>query len=62
MSETRIEVVAEAIYNTHRRDPSPVWADASENVRKWVRKQAESAIGVAGPHPPLPFDDPIPEL
>lgn len=39
-----IEAIARRIYYTHWREPMPPWENASENVRDWVRKQAESAI------------------
>jgi|GraSoiStandDraft_46_1057282.scaffolds.fasta_scaffold365520_3 hypothetical protein len=44
MNNELIEQVARAIYRTHWRAPTPVWENASEDVRNWVRKQAQSAI------------------
>jgi hypothetical protein len=35
-----IEVVAEAIYEAHRKPPTPNWANASAAVKAWVRVQA----------------------
>jgi len=46
MSDKLIEQVARAIYRTHWRAPSPVWENASDDVKDWVRKQAMSAIEV----------------
>jgi hypothetical protein len=39
-----LEDVAQAIYRTHWRAPSPTWEETSEEVRDWVRAQAEAAI------------------
>jgi hypothetical protein len=39
-----IEIVAQAIYGTHWKPPSPAWRMASDNVQEWVRAQARSAI------------------
>lgn len=39
-----IDNVARAIYTTHWRAPSPVWENASQNVRNWVRAQAWNAV------------------
>ena len=58
MSDDRIERVARAIYMTHWRLPpeamrgltqpaAPVWEDASESVRDWVRAQAVNAVAEA---------------
>ena len=46
MPDDETEAVAEAIYMTHWRAPSPPWKDASEEVRAWVRKQAAAAVAV----------------
>lgn len=43
-NQRMIDVVAEAIYNTHWKEGNPVWPNASEAVRKWVREQAINAI------------------
>jgi hypothetical protein len=42
--QTQIEAMAQAIYMTHWREPSPVWQAASENVKDWVRAQALAAM------------------
>ena len=50
MSDTRqaqIEAMAEAIYNTHWREPSPVWVNVSDDVKKWVVAQAEAALNAS---------------
>jgi hypothetical protein len=44
-----VEVTAEAIYETHRKSPAPSWANASTEVKDWVRAQAVSAIEVMIP-------------
>jgi hypothetical protein len=44
MTEPLVDQVAQAIYETHWREPSPAWSDTSDEVRDWVRKQAWSAI------------------
>jgi len=38
-----IERIAQAIYRTHWRSPSPAWNDASDAVQGWVREQAINA-------------------
>lgn len=43
---TEEEEVAQAIYNTHWREGSPTWLNASEDVKNWVRAQAVSALAV----------------
>lgn len=50
---TIIEEMAEAIYTTHLREPRedeknpPVpWANASPEVKAWVKAQARSALDV----------------
>jgi hypothetical protein len=40
----QVENVAEAIYKRHWRAPSPVWENASDNVKSFVREQAIAAI------------------
>ena len=35
-----VERLAKKIYKTHWRSPNPVWENASENVKDWVRQQA----------------------
>ena len=47
MNDKLIERVAQAIYRTHWRAPSPVWESASDRVKEWVREQAVSAIEAA---------------
>lgn len=44
MVDDMLEAVAKAIYMTHWREGCPIWDNASENVKQWVRKQAEAAI------------------
>jgi hypothetical protein len=39
-----VDELAQAIYATHWRQPSPSWANTSEEIRNWVRKQARSAL------------------
>jgi hypothetical protein len=41
----RIEHVAQAIFETHRRPGSPTWAEAGERTKNWVREQAHAAVG-----------------
>jgi len=48
MSDPILEVVAEAIYNTHWRETSPLWRDTSTGVKDFVRKQALEAIRALG--------------
>lgn len=44
------EEIAKAIYGTHwgvaleSEHISPIWENASESVKSWVREQADSAI------------------
>jgi len=46
MDDRLLDKVAEAIYNTHWRELSPLWVDASGHVREFIRKQASEAIRV----------------
>jgi hypothetical protein len=45
--DQKIDAVAQAIYETHWRRPSPRWNEASEAARDWVRRQAVNAIEAA---------------
>jgi len=38
------DTIAEAIYNAHWKEKNPLWVDASDNVKEFVRKQAVEAI------------------
>jgi hypothetical protein len=42
--EQLIDGLARALYMTHRRDPAPVWENASDGSRKWVRAQAREGL------------------
>jgi hypothetical protein len=42
--EQLVEGVARAIYTTHRREPAPIWENAGEDSREWVRAQARNAL------------------
>lgn len=44
MLEPLLDTIAEAIYNAHWREKSPLWLDASDDVKAFVRKQAVEAI------------------
>lgn len=44
MIDALLDTIAEAIYNAHWKEKSPVWPDASDNVKEFVRKQAFEAI------------------
>lgn len=41
---SRLEKIAEAIYDTHRKDPTPRWKYASPEIQEWVRQQARAAM------------------
>jgi len=40
----RLDTLAKASYYTHWRPPSPVWENASERVKEWVREQVTNVI------------------
>jgi hypothetical protein len=42
--EQVIEGLAQALYMTHRRGPAPVWENASDGSREWMRAQARQAL------------------
>jgi hypothetical protein len=42
--EQLIDGLARALYMTHRRDPAPVWENASDGSRAWVRAQAREGL------------------
>jgi hypothetical protein len=42
--EQVIEDLARALYMTHRREPAPVWENASDGSREWVRAQAREGL------------------
>jgi hypothetical protein len=42
--EQVIEGIAEAIYETHRRDPAPIFQNASAFAQDWSRAQARAAL------------------
>ena len=44
LDEQVIEGVARAIYMTHRKEPAPVWENARQEIREWVREQARSVL------------------
>lgn len=42
--EQVIEGLAKALYTTHRREPAPIWENASDGSRDWVRAQAREGL------------------
>jgi hypothetical protein len=42
--EELVEGLARAIYMTHRREPAPIWENAAEHSRDWVRAQARNGL------------------
>ena len=44
MIDNHIELIAREIYKANWRKPSPIWENTSDNVRDWVRNQAQAAI------------------
>lgn len=44
LDEEMVENIAAAIYMTHQGQPAPLWEQASEPVREWVRAQARSVV------------------
>lgn len=44
MTPELLDTLARASYLTHWRAPSPVWENASERVKEWVREQVTVVI------------------
>jgi hypothetical protein len=44
MDADLLDTLAKAAYYTHWRDISPVWENASEDVKDWVRAQVRNVI------------------
>jgi len=42
--EQLVEGLARALYMTHRREPAPIWENASEDSREWVRALARGGL------------------
>ena len=44
MIPSLLDTLARAAYHTHWREPSPIWENASEPVKDWIRKQVLDII------------------
>jgi hypothetical protein len=42
--EELVDGFARALYMTHRREPAPIWENAAEHSRDWVRAQARYGL------------------
>ena len=42
--EQVVEGLAKAIYETHRRDPTPIFQNASAGAQDWSRAQARAVL------------------
>jgi hypothetical protein len=42
--EELVDGLARALYMTHRRERAPIWENASEHSREWVRAQARNGL------------------
>jgi hypothetical protein len=42
--EELVDGLARALYMTHRREPAPIWENAAEHSRDWVRAEARNGL------------------